>query len=95
MSDELSSWPAEGRVGLCTSGTAAGSHILLWRESHDDWWTFYLSTPECAHGQVDGYIEGAEAVEALLEDWGVVWAAIEEDRRLERELFDVRRTFRR
>ena len=84
------SWPDEGRVGRCTAGAASGSYILLWREKHPEWWTFYLSEPTDDTGEIDGYVKGDDAMEKILRDWQVVWLPPSEDTAIEREVFGIR-----
>lgn len=92
--EHLHPWPALGRLGICRRGSAAGSYILLWQEERPDWWSYYLSAPEVGSGQIDGYVNGDASMIDLLRDWDVEWLPSEEDERMEKEIFDVRRTFR-
>ncbi len=86
-------WPPQGRIGFCRRGKYAGHHILVTAEETADWWTVCVND---APTQADSefMIKGDDMMRARWEQWAVVWAAPEDDEALEREVFDLRRTWR-
>lgn len=91
--------PWDGSVGTCTRGPATGQRILLVRDTAPGSWILFLEPPlsRFSWGRTrfsfDNYVDDDEAVESMLREWGVEWVPRDEDETVEREVFDVRRTF--
>jgi hypothetical protein len=89
----------DGSVGICTRGPSSGQRVLLVRDTRREWWQLYLEPPweQFTFGEsrfsFDNYIEGDDAIEAMMLHWGVAWLPRDEDEAVERDVFDMRSTF--
>lgn len=88
-----------GRVGVITARPALGQHILVVRDTKRGWWQLYCEPPwenfEAVGISVDfdNYIDGDDVMSEILDTLKVKWVPIEDDDRIEMDLFGVRSSF--
>lgn len=103
MEIQHESWPALGRVGVATAGTAAGLRVYLIAEHVPGHWVVLLEHPVSAFpfgGETvlaeENYFISDDDVHFAVDLWGVEWLPPgPEEERVEEQVFGYRAEVRR